>query len=646
MQLQKPNSMFHADVWRTAVRIVVPTAALLLYCLPVFAQGTTPKPPQADIPESKQGAVPTQPSPQNLVEQPKGIDPPSSTNPKPINGASTIPSKSDTYVPYYMLLMAVAGAGTGAGITFAVSRKPAARTLKQQDSQNMNLRPNAQPTPQPAAMSDVPSDRSMETVAGTGHTPYNSPPPDSSQEARRIAQQVDEFSQATAAADEALRTWEKEKQHNNFSHAQSIKLNNSSTLDLAERIKDLHDTTATESASINKRLEDIQNKLISSQNQLEAAIRESKAVIQQITAWEEELPALTAKINDVSVDASKQLLDVIERLETIHLRVNAEIQDREIIIAEQDAKLSTHAGEVTKLQDANIALEKQAKIYEDEPGLRDYLEQKRGNVPTSLREFVDGLLLLVKRIEDKDRDGLAAEPDQLDQYVYRTPLAYGRLSAECQQGREGVPKPRIEPDDVLRVIALQAWAHRQLQTLDINVIHPANGAPFNPQLHRCGEADLVWVNDDLARHNTIAGVKRLGYVVDGKLLRPADVKRYVFAGAQLPAEAEPMSLNSSAPARLDIRSAAQQTDVADPNFSEPKVMEPKVSELTSADSLADINSKMHADKSDTDNIKDSQIPTTAQNGSDSEPDTAAIEALLLQQSVTSGTSGRSQTKGQ
>ena len=198
-----------------------------------------------------------------------------------------------------------------------------------------------------------------------------------------------------------------------------------------------------------------------------------------------------------------------------------------------------------------VEMKRHPSITSDNPRdlrqhLQDALDSNR--LPASMREFVAPLLLLTAALltdskgeETLDKDVISADTpnwkqpdksvlDQLDQYVYRAPLAYGRLAAECEQGREGVPRPQIEPDDVLRVTALQAWAHRQLQTLAINVIHPANGAPFNAQWHRCGDADLVWVNDDPARHNTVAGVKRLGYVVDGRLLRPADVKRYVFAG--------------------------------------------------------------------------------------------------------------------
>src|SRR5205807_4497611 len=118
------------------------------------------------------------------------------------------------------------------------------------------------------------------------------------------------------------------------------------------------------------------------------------------------------------------------------------------------------------------------------------------------------------------------------------------------------PGRTVEPEDVARLAALQAWAHQRLGEIGLAAICPAHGSAFDDKRHCVRAEDLVWNNDDLGLHNCVAAVRRLGYeeTRSGKVFRQAEVLRYMYEGGG--AEPVPGSDASPVPA-LRTRASRQ-----------------------------------------------------------------------------------------
>ena len=189
----------------------------------------------------------------------------------------------------------------------------------------------------------------------------------------------------------------------------------------------------------------------------------------------------------------------------------------------------------------SIALEAEVSPLKQEvnrisrfPEARDSLASSVPELPPGVQAFAQGLLRCAHGIEERRMYADKAAVAPLEEFVYSPPPAYGSL-LEAYASSAVQDALRLA---LMQIAALQAWAHQELNAQGVRVINPAVGQPFDSRRHAAAEADWVWINDRSERHNCVAGVKRLGFEVNGSVISKAQIKRFVFAGMQS-AAAEP-----------------------------------------------------------------------------------------------------------
>jgi molecular chaperone GrpE (heat shock protein) len=242
--------------------------------------------------------------------------------------------------------------------------------------------------------------------------------------------------------------------------------------------------------------------------------------------------------------------DMITREAT--LRVEAEWREKlaeernkllERLTAEQERvrQLSAQVGELEagkrKFESLYLELkEQQERRQTREPGYQEFRQLVDSlshiTVPAQLNQFVSKLLDMAARMTAADASLSIEDLDDLDRYVYGSPPAYGVIEPE-NGARSAEAQDSL--DALLLVVALQGRLHQLLVSRGVRPILPRIGDPFNPKLHRCDSADYVWINDQLERHDRIAGVKRMGYRHHDSVWRIAEVKRFVARRVGVPA---------------------------------------------------------------------------------------------------------------
>lgn len=184
-----------------------------------------------------------------------------------------------------------------------------------------------------------------------------------------------------------------------------------------------------------------------------------------------------------------------------------------------------------ELQKELQPLKEQLGMQGDITRIVETLRMRRTRFPQSLADIVLPLLTVADHLQQLDREWLLSDAGIrcLDQSVYGVLAPFGRLAPR----RGG----KMELGDLILVITLQERMHTGLQGLGVNIINPAIGDAFDARFHLCPDMDLVWINDNAVQHNKIAGVKRIGYGDGSRVIRKAEVKRYMYHSTK---EASPM----------------------------------------------------------------------------------------------------------
>ena len=215
-------------------------------------------------------------------------------------------------------------------------------------------------------------------------------------------------------------------------------------------------------------------------------------------------------------------------------------------------------------------LERRPGVSSDPQRVRDGLEEAMSELPSGLQAFAQGLLRCAGGIEAGHAYANKAAVAPLEEFVYSPPPAYGRLiEVDASPASRETLRAAL-----MQITALQAWAHQELNAQGVRVINPAVGQPFDSRRHAAAEADWVWINDRSERNNQVAGVKRLGFEVNGSVVSKAQIKRFVFAGMQgaaaengndtadEPPSPQAISETGEAASRVEAGSNAQDRDTS------------------------------------------------------------------------------------
>jgi hypothetical protein len=166
--------------------------------------------------------------------------------------------------------------------------------------------------------------------------------------------------------------------------------------------------------------------------------------------------------------------------------------------------------------------------------IRQLLAENQAAFPETLREFTARLLETAAHLETGDLEWAEANLAQVEQTIFAAPEPASLLA------HQGL----AESAWVARIAALQTKLYQRLKELGLEPIYPQPGEPFQTRLHESPDRDLVWINTDVFRHNTVHSVLQVGFREPraGRVLRRALVRRYVFLsdGAGEPAP-EPMA---------------------------------------------------------------------------------------------------------
>jgi molecular chaperone GrpE (heat shock protein) len=235
------------------------------------------------------------------------------------------------------------------------------------------------------------------------------------------------------------------------------------------------------------------------------------------------------------------------------LRVEAEWKQKlaeeknkllEQLTAEQEhvrklnAELGDAAARADELQTRCRAAEERAvnataqyRALTDFEALAAALAADLASLPARLQAFARELLDIAGMLRNGDLTPFA-DPvglSRLDVAVYSAPPAFAvSVSAEKSDALRAA---------YLRMVSLQGWIHKTLSDKGLTVISPESGAEFDPGKHACSMDSLVWINAEPERHNRVISVNRIGYALNGQVLRKAEVKRFEFRPGR--AEAAP-----------------------------------------------------------------------------------------------------------
>ena len=221
-----------------------------------------------------------------------------------------------------------------------------------------------------------------------------------------------------------------------------------------------------------------------------------------------------------------------EEAESLRKR-NAELEQNqsqaiERLRAEFEVTLALKTTQIAALTEKREQQAARAVETEEPAALRQRLESGLDRLPAGLRRFVEGLLEVARHIEAEDALWLASAPDRLERALYQPPEPIALLA---HQG--------VEAGTVQNVLLLQRALHERLQTLGLELIYPAVGAPFDAKRHICHETDVVMTNEDAALDDRVAGVLRVGFynARTETALRRAQVRRYHYIADESPAGA-------------------------------------------------------------------------------------------------------------
>ncbi len=137
----------------------------------------------------------------------------------------------------------------------------------------------------------------------------------------------------------------------------------------------------------------------------------------------------------------------------------------------------------------------------------------------ALRDGTEQLLQLARLAQTPPTNWGADLLDRLERYVY-TPIHSPAMLASF-----GLTNQQL----LLLIDELQYTVHCALQQAGVQVIYPVKDIDdFDGALHQSeGDADLAFISADDARKDKVHSVRRMGFQVDGTVVRLARVRKYV-----------------------------------------------------------------------------------------------------------------------
>ena len=260
---------------------------------------------------------------------------------------------------------------------------------------------------------------------------------------------------------------------------------------------------------------------------------------------QQELEAAQRKLQAAAQEKTGEAEHSLEEIENLKLRHADEISSKNDAILNYETQLDAWKAkahekerEAAEYAEQWAGAEAEKNSLLKAAALRPHLAERLPEFPASLQKVVETLLEIMKQVERGDRAALLSAQgiENLDLYVYR-PLPPLSLLAQERPGR-------VEIEDTLRVHTLQAEIHQGLEKAGIQILNPAAGEPFDASLHTYTEQDLVWINDAPHLHNTVAGVRRIGYRFGTEVLRKAEIRRYVVPGERTDSGSALLSVNA------------------------------------------------------------------------------------------------------
>jgi hypothetical protein len=315
------------------------------------------------------------------------------------------------------------------------------------------------------------------------------------------------------------------------------------------------------------------------------------------------------------------------------LQDGASREDRKTGAARSDNELGELRQRLAILEDEKrlasdqLAFELQAERERAEVpylALTDYdhitvaLAAELTDLPPTLQAFARDLLEIAEQLSDGDLVRLTTDSGlaRIDSTIFRPPPVFaGAISPE---------KIDFLRDAYLRIVSLQASMPKTLADRGLTVINPETGTVYDTNRHASQSDDLMWINDDPARNNKIAAVKRIGYALDGKVIRKAEVKRFVFRadrGSTAGIDLDPMTPVSSMATPGSTRPNSQSTPAT-------QRAEPPSAPIAASDSAQTVNSAASASSQlNTDGgDKGSGTPVTPQGAGNTTAPTAVNDA--------------------
>ena len=250
---------------------------------------------------------------------------------------------------------------------------------------------------------------------------------------------------------------------------------------------------------------------------LERAERKLAVSLTEKATLQTELDQVRAELTQTNLQSEKQ--KALSESLTATLR---RAQEKNGSLEKEKLALT---GELETLRQENERLRQRLATQRDLAALQKALNAKQETFPPAFRRFTEELLELSEVVAQGQTAALRDRLESLDLYLYRPPMPFGLLATEAG-GAAAL-------DDLMRVVVLQGVLHERVRVLGLRVLNPAPGAAYDPRQHTYTEQDLVWINDAPHLHNTVAGVRRIGYRYGREVLRKAEIRRYVVPGETL-----------------------------------------------------------------------------------------------------------------
>jgi len=261
-------------------------------------------------------------------------------------------------------------------------------------------------------------------------------------------------------------------------------------------------------------MEDQLKKLAGLPNTVSTLASSVDAVRKWVAEREEELKGLRRDLEERD-RRQKVANNRYEKAVQARVRAEADVRDRE-------SDLQRAKSEVDRLQGELDRTRTELTQKQEELGAADlcslvlHVEEaaKKQGVPHP--EALEKLRELGNEIVDGQFAGTERQLALLDSYVYALP----RELALAMHGGQ------LEDQDVRQVVMLQHQIAKHLEKQGLTLISPKSGDDYNRERHEYSEDELV-PHSDRNMDGRVHDTKRLGYVLQGRVLRKAHVRRYI-----------------------------------------------------------------------------------------------------------------------